>query len=76
MAVVTKVVMVLSAIGAVVDSHAEAHRDAGLRLVNLWRSIEEPTNIFFVLEIDDLNMAREFINSPGSARAGEEAGAS
>jgi len=58
----------------VFDSHAEAHRDAGLRLVNLWRSIEEPTNIFFVLEVDDLNMAREFINSPDSARAGEEAG--
>jgi hypothetical protein len=59
---------------SVFDSHAEAHRDAGLRLVNLWRSIEEPANIFFVLEVEDLDRAREFINSPDSARAGEESG--
>jgi hypothetical protein len=59
---------------AVFDSHAEAHRDAGLRLVNLWRSIEEPTNIFFVLEVEDLDKAHEFNHSPASARAGEESG--
>jgi hypothetical protein len=34
---------------AVFDSHAELHREAGLTLTNMWRSISEPDNVFFVL---------------------------
>ena len=30
-------------------SHQEAHRNAGLRLTKLWRSLEQPNNVFFPL---------------------------
>ena len=59
---------------AVFDSHSDAHRDHGLRLLNLWRDIEDPNNIFFLLEVRDIEKAKAFVNAPESARAGEEAG--
>jgi len=59
---------------AVFDSHAPAHRKAGLRLVNIWRKIEEPTNIFFIFEVADIDKAREFISNPEAARAGAASG--
>ena len=49
---------------AVFASHEAAHRKAGLQLVNLWRSVEEPNNIFFLFEVASIDMAREFINDP------------
>ena len=60
---------------AVFDSHAKAHQDAGLKLVNLWRSVEEPNNIFFIFEVADIDNADRFINSTASAKAGEDSGA-
>lgn len=59
---------------AVFDSHAEAQQDSGLRLVNMWRSVEDPNNIFFLFEVASMDKAIEFINSPESAKAGEESG--
>ena len=59
---------------AVFDSHEEAHREAGLGLVKIWRSIEEPNNIFFLFEVASQEKAQAFIDDPVSARAGEEAG--
>lgn len=59
---------------AVFDSHTEAHRETGFRLVNMWRSMEDPNNIFFLIEIANIDKAKEFINSPESAKAGEESG--
>jgi hypothetical protein len=59
---------------AVFDSHEQTHRDAGLKLVNLWRCIEEPNNVFFMFEVADIDSADQFINSPASAKAGEVSG--
>jgi hypothetical protein len=56
------------------DSHAPAHREAGLRLANLWRSVEEPDNVFFMFEVADLERARAFIGDPAAAEAGKAAG--
>ncbi|GAB4373575.1 MAG: hypothetical protein Kow0062_10750 [Acidobacteriota bacterium] len=58
----------------VFDSHAEAHRAAGLRLRGMWRGIEQPDQVFFLFEVDDVERARAFVTDPASARAGEEAG--
>lgn len=58
----------------VFDSHADAHRNAGLKLVNMWRSVEEPNNVFFLFEVADMDRANRFINSPDSAQAGEVSG--
>jgi hypothetical protein len=30
------------------DSHKEAHLEAGLILVNLWQSLDDPNNVFFL----------------------------
>ena len=59
---------------SVVDSTAEGREAAGLRLVNLWRSIDEPNNIFFLLEVESIEKAEEFVNQPESAQAKEESG--
>jgi hypothetical protein len=59
---------------AVFDSHAPAHRAAGLHLRDLWRDMENPNTVFFVFEVDSLDAARAFINAPGAAEAGKAAG--
>jgi hypothetical protein len=58
----------------VFDSHTEAHRDSGLRLMNLWRDLEEPNNIFFLFEVTDIDKARQFIDQPEAAEAGRVSG--
>jgi hypothetical protein len=40
----------------------------------MWRSVEDPNNVFFLLEVADVDKARDFVTSPDSAKAGEEAG--
>jgi len=55
-------------------SHEAAHRDAGLRLIRLWRGIEERNNVFFVFEVESIGKAREFISDPEAAKAGEASG--
>jgi hypothetical protein len=59
---------------AVFACHAAAHRDAGLRLVNLWRGVEEPNNVFFIFEVASIEKAREFISNPEAAKAGQSSG--
>lgn len=59
---------------SVFDSHAAAHREAGLMLLNLWRSVEDPNNVFFLFEITDIDKAKEFINDPASAEVGKASG--
>jgi len=59
---------------AVFDSHLEAHQDVGLGLINLWRSTEDPNDIFFMFEVADTDRARAFISDPSSAEAGEASG--
>ncbi|MBZ5535598.1 MAG: hypothetical protein LAO31_06550 [Acidobacteriia bacterium] len=59
---------------AVLDSHADAHRESGLHLKELWQDIERPENVFFVFEVDSLEKARAFINTPGAAEAGRASG--
>ena len=52
---------------AVFASHASAHREAGLRLMNLWRGLEDPNNVFFLFEVTSLDKARAFISNPAAA---------
>jgi hypothetical protein len=59
---------------AVFASDAKAHLEAGLRLVNIWRSAEEPNNIFFLFEVADADKAKQFLDHPHSAEAGVAAG--
>jgi len=55
----------------VFDGELGAVRDAGLGVVHLWRSTEDPNEVFFLLSISDMNRARAFTADPA---AGERAG--
>lgn len=56
----------------VFSSHAEAHRKAGLFLEHLWRSREDPNNVFFVFEVRDIAAAKAFMDAPNAAEAASE----
>jgi hypothetical protein len=58
----------------VFDSHASAHRDAGLHLRNIWRGVEDPNQVFFLFEVTDSEKARAFIGNPAAAEAGKTSG--
>ena len=56
------------------DSHAEAHRAAGLHLKQIWQTIDDPNNIFFLFEVDSIEKARAFVSAPEAAKAGKFSG--
>jgi hypothetical protein len=59
---------------AVFASHAAAHQDAGLRLMHIWRSVEDPNNVFFLFEVASMEKAQAFISSPDAAKTGQSSG--
>ena len=59
---------------AIFASHAPAHREAGLRLMNLWRGLEDSNNVFFLFEVTSLDKARAFISNPAAAETGKASG--
>ena len=58
----------------VFESHADAHREAGLHLINLWREHDQPEQVYFLFEIESIERAQAFLASPMTpedrARAG------
>jgi hypothetical protein len=58
----------------VFDSQESAAREAGLRLTDLWRDIQDPNNVFFIFQVADLDKARAYIADPKSAEVGRKAG--
>ncbi|MHC4923315.1 MAG: hypothetical protein ACYTG4_04465 [Planctomycetota bacterium] len=59
---------------AVFDAQESRNIDAGLTLAKLWRSSDDPNNVFFLLDVSDRAKAVDFLQHPDSARAGEESG--
>ncbi len=53
----------------VFDSHAEAHRAAGLKLVYLWRTLGDANNVFFLFRVKDIEKARLFIRDSDADQA-------
>ena len=58
----------------VFDEDRDRLDEAGLALVHLWRSIEDPNEVFFLLAVENVERARAFTANPRSAAAGERAG--
>ena len=58
----------------VFESHVEAHRQAGLKLVHLWRELEDQSNVFFLFEVSDIEEAKAFITAPEAAATGKTSG--
>jgi len=59
---------------AVFASHQEGHREAGLELTGLWRSVGEPNNVFFLFAVAGVDRARRFIEDTEAAKAGQACG--
>jgi hypothetical protein len=59
---------------AVFSSHKDAHKAAGMTLVSLFRSADDPRQVFCTFRVEDSQKAQDFLDSPASAAAGEEAG--
>ena len=59
---------------AVFDSHEGDQDKAGFHLISMWRSVEDPNNVWFLFEIDDIGKANEFITSPKAEEVGRESG--
>ena len=59
---------------AEMEGDAEAQRKAGMRLIHLWRSVDDPNLAFFVLEVRDVEKARAFLNPAAVAEASKAAG--
>jgi len=59
---------------AVFDSHTQAHREAGLILQHLWQNIDDPNDVFFLFEVEDISKAKAFITSPAAPDAKEKSG--
>ena len=51
-----------------------AATEYGLELVNLWQSIDDPNEVFFLLEVADVDRANAFMARPESREIGEKSG--
>ncbi len=58
----------------VFDSHADAHRDAGLNLLHLLRDNTDPNMVVFLFRVDDLDRAQAFIQAPAASDAADTSG--
>ena len=50
-------------------------RTFGLELENLWRSVDDPNEVFFIFGLESREGAEKFMADPDSAKAGERSGA-
>ena len=54
--------------------HADARVNHGLKLLNVMRNVDEPTEIVVALEVEDPEMAREYVKSVSLRNAMKDAG--
>ena len=59
---------------AAMEGDAETQRKAGMRLIHLWRSVDDPNTAFFVLKVRNVVKARAFVNPAAVAEASKAAG--
>lgn len=46
----------------------------GLELVSLWQSMDDPNEVFFLLDVADVDRANAFMARPESREIGEKSG--
>ena len=59
----------------VFDRQTAVGAAAGLTVLHVWRSVDAPDQVFFLLGVQDRARAEAFMASPESAAVGVEAGA-
>jgi len=58
----------------VFNEHTPAHDKAGLKLVGIYKGVENPNEITIIFEEDDIEMAKAFLNDPVTAENMKKAG--
>ncbi|SPH24842.1 hypothetical protein DEA8626_03875 [Defluviimonas aquaemixtae] len=58
----------------VFDADREAHGQAGLSLLQLWREDGEPNRVWFLFEVNDHAKAQAFLDAPQSEMHAKRAG--
>lgn len=56
------------------DSHASAHRAAGLKLMHLWQDEGSPSHVFFLFEVENIARAKEYMVGPDAQKAAQDSG--
>lgn len=56
------------------DLETERAATAGLHLLNMWRDVQDPNNVFFMMAVESKASALAFMNDPASAETGERSG--
>jgi hypothetical protein len=56
------------------DAHLPSRQKAGLKEEHLLRNIDEPNEVLILFEVEDLQKARAFVDSPDLSAAMEKAG--
>ncbi len=59
---------------SIFDQGSEPAQAAGLTLATVWQSIDEPTEVFFLFEVEDRGRAEAFMQAPEAVATGVEAG--
>ena len=63
---------------AVWREYLEADRlpaaEYGLKLVSLWQSMDDPNDVFFLLDVADVDRANAYMARPESQEIGEKSG--
>jgi hypothetical protein len=58
----------------VLDLHALAQRDAGLKLRHVWRDFDSSYDLVLLFQVEDLPAARSFLSAPELAESAGAAG--
>lgn len=56
------------------DADRAPAAEYGLELVSLWQSIDDPDEVFFLLDVADIDRANAFMARPESREIGEKSG--
>ena len=58
----------------VVDAHAAARQESGLRVQEVIRNVDEPHEVFLLFEVSDLEWARASVTLPDVPQAQQQSG--
>lgn len=56
------------------DAEEKPAEEYGLKLVSLWQSMDDPNDVFFLFDVDDVDRANDFMARPESQEIGEKSG--
>jgi hypothetical protein len=57
---------------AMMESHRPAHLKMGLHFEEVWSNVDDPKEIYFLFEIDDLEQARAGLQAAGALDADKQ----